>query len=78
MCPRGRPRGQGRPRGLHLWVYVCLECCRSFSKSIRSIGSSTATFSNQQCKCAIYSYTTGNEIACLGVQVLYVAGFFFS
>ena len=22
ICPRGRPRGQGRPRGLHLW----LEC----------------------------------------------------
>ena len=22
MCPRGRPRGQGRPRGLHLWEYV--------------------------------------------------------
>ena len=20
MCPRGRPRGQGRPRGLHLWL----------------------------------------------------------
>ena len=20
MCPRGRPRGQGRPRGLHLWI----------------------------------------------------------
>ena len=19
MCPRGRPRGQGRPRGLHHW-----------------------------------------------------------
>ena len=19
MCPRGRPRGQGRPRGLYLW-----------------------------------------------------------
>ena len=19
MCPRGRPRGQGRPGGLHLW-----------------------------------------------------------
>ena len=19
MCPRGRPRGQGRPRRLHLW-----------------------------------------------------------
>ena len=19
MCPRGRPRGQGRPLGLHLW-----------------------------------------------------------
>ena len=19
ICPRGRPRGQGRPRGLHLW-----------------------------------------------------------
>ena len=29
MCPRGRPRGQGRPRGLHLWLLrfesiVCL------------------------------------------------------
>ena len=22
MCPRGRPRGQGRPRGLHLWPSV--------------------------------------------------------
>ena len=22
ICPRGRPRGQGRPRGLHLW-FVC-------------------------------------------------------
>ena len=22
MCPRGRPRGQGRPRGLHLWLLV--------------------------------------------------------
>ena len=22
MCPRGRPRGQGRPRGLHLW-HLC-------------------------------------------------------
>ena len=21
ICPRGRPRGQGRPRGLHLWLY---------------------------------------------------------
>ena len=21
MCPRGRPRGQGRPRGLHLILY---------------------------------------------------------
>ena len=20
ICPRGRPRGQGRPRGLHLWL----------------------------------------------------------
>ena len=20
MCPRGRSRGQGRPRGLHLWL----------------------------------------------------------
>ena len=20
MCPRRRPRGQGRPRGLHLWA----------------------------------------------------------
>ena len=23
MCPRGRPRGQGRPRGLHLWKESC-------------------------------------------------------
>ena len=23
MCPRGRPRGQGRPRGLHLWLLTC-------------------------------------------------------
>ena len=23
MCPRGRPRGQGRPRGLHLWRVYC-------------------------------------------------------
>ena len=23
MCPRGRPRGQGRPRGLHLWYIQC-------------------------------------------------------
>ena len=22
MCPRGRPRGQGRPRGLHLWLLL--------------------------------------------------------
>ena len=22
MCPRGRPRGQGRPRGLHLCLLV--------------------------------------------------------
>ena len=26
MCLRGRPRGQGRPRGLHL----CLVCCIFF------------------------------------------------
>ena len=24
MCPRGRPRGQGRPRGLHLWLLLSL------------------------------------------------------
>ena len=24
MCPRGRPRGQGRPRGLHLWSIITL------------------------------------------------------
>ena len=23
MCPRGRPRGQGRSRGLHLWLTYC-------------------------------------------------------
>ena len=23
MCPRGRPRGQGRPRGLHLCLFLC-------------------------------------------------------
>ena len=22
MCPCGRPRGQGRPRGLHLWYLI--------------------------------------------------------
>ena len=22
ICPRGRPRGQGRPRGLHLWFLL--------------------------------------------------------
>ena len=22
MCPQGRPRGQRRPRGLHLWSFV--------------------------------------------------------
>ena len=22
ICPRGRPRGQGRPRGLHLWLLL--------------------------------------------------------
>ena len=30
MCSRGRPRGQGRPRGLHLWQQSCLSllwCC---------------------------------------------------
>ena len=25
ICPRGRPRGQGRPRGLHLWYIACLH-----------------------------------------------------
>ena len=25
MCPRGRPRGQGRPRGLHLWSSLFLK-----------------------------------------------------
>ena len=24
MCPRGRPRGQGRSRGPHLWLILCL------------------------------------------------------
>ena len=33
MCPRGRPRGQGRPRGLHLCrldplVIACLPARR--------------------------------------------------
>ena len=27
MCPRGRPRGQGRPRGLHLCQYVLQFGC---------------------------------------------------
>ena len=26
MCPRGRPRGQGRPRGLHLWSRGLNHC----------------------------------------------------
>ena len=25
MCPRRRPRGQGRPRGLHLWLISKVE-----------------------------------------------------
>ena len=34
ICPRGRPRGQGRPRGLHLWLPGGAEggnCHRNFS-----------------------------------------------
>ena len=38
MCPRGRPRGQGRPRGLHLWSEVQIsgwsnrtQCCQRFA-----------------------------------------------
>ena len=42
MCPRGRPRGQGRPRGLHLChlysvpylgflVFVCVATARAAS-----------------------------------------------
>ena len=27
MCPRGRPRGQGRPRGLHLWYSPSVHFC---------------------------------------------------
>ena len=31
ICPRGRPRGQGRPRGLHLWNTQPLAKCKSMA-----------------------------------------------
>ena len=36
MCPRGRPQGQGRPRGLHL----CLLAPEILKYSIKPISSS--------------------------------------
>ena len=46
MCPRGRPRGQGRPRGLHLWKlnnrymhYDVTNASRPPSTSIESLSS---------------------------------------
>ena len=45
MCPRGRPRGQGRPRGLHLWRFPYVQktyekrilCKPTFSAAPRTI-----------------------------------------
>ena len=38
MCPRGRPRGQGRPRGLHLCVLDrLLLFCRRHDRGVRAI-----------------------------------------
>ena len=36
MCPRGRPRGQGRPRGLHLWLFITGKL--SYAKHYSLIG----------------------------------------
>ena len=32
MCPRGRPRGQGRPRGLHLCLSHFKSCIRDMDR----------------------------------------------
>ena len=45
MCPRGRPRGQGRPRGLHLW-YLYTKCWTqrvSIDVSLSTYSASTVT-----------------------------------
>ena len=34
MCPRGRPRGQGRPRGLHLWSLLRFLAKKRSSPSV--------------------------------------------
>ena len=34
MCRRGRPRGQGRPRGLHLWSGLGKIDCNRYSIAI--------------------------------------------
>ena len=44
MCPRGRPRGQGRPRGLHLWflqtelVMALISSLMAFLSSVMVLG----------------------------------------
>ena len=35
ICPRGRPRGQGRPRGLHLWLLLLTDSSASGSATVR-------------------------------------------
>ena len=34
MCPRGRPRGQGRPRGLHLCFLLLISVDNAVSSFI--------------------------------------------
>ena len=44
MCPRGRPRCQGHPRGLHLWfleiatsLLIC-NICKTLNNSLEKRG----------------------------------------
>ena len=41
MCPRGRPRGQGRPLGLHLCLLHTTKYALSRNKKSLLIGSKT-------------------------------------
>ena len=36
ICPRGRPRGQGRPRGLHLWFWVLMQKRKKLKADVKS------------------------------------------
>ena len=50
ICPRGRPRGQGRPRGLHLchWHSLLLINCKLYVSSFKPLG-----FTMFSCQCVV-------------------------